>query len=105
MNVAQYIAKYLAGKKARKVFMLTGGGAMFLNDALSFEPGLEPVFCHHEQACAMAAEGYARVAGVPGIVNVTIGGGIFRTPAGIATRVPDPVFMLGVWVLGGVIVL
>ena len=39
------------------------------------------------------------------MIGITIGGGIFRTPAGIATRVPDPVLMLGVWVLGGVIVL
>ncbi len=39
------------------------------------------------------------------VIGITIGGGIFRTPAGIAARVPDPVFMLGVWVLGGVIVL
>jgi amino acid transporter len=39
------------------------------------------------------------------VIGITIGGGIFRTPAGIATRVPEPMFMLGVWVLGGVIVL
>src|SRR5688572_10266865 len=39
------------------------------------------------------------------VIGITIGGGIFRTPAGIAARVPDPVWMLGVWVLGGVIVL
>lgn len=39
------------------------------------------------------------------VIGITIGGGIFRTPAGIATRVPDPTFMLGVWVLGGLIVL
>ena len=39
------------------------------------------------------------------VIGITIGGGIFRTPAGIATRVPDPVLMLGVWVLGGLIVL
>ena len=39
------------------------------------------------------------------VIGITIGGGIFRTPAGIADRVPDPVWMLGVWVLGGVIVL
>src|SRR5687768_9865872 len=37
------------------------------------------------------------------VVGVTIGSGIFRTPATIATRVPDPTLMLGVWVLGGVI--
>ena len=39
------------------------------------------------------------------VIGITIGGGIFRTPAGIADRVPDPVWMMGVWVLGGVIVL
>lgn len=39
------------------------------------------------------------------VIGITIGGGIFRTPAGIATRVPDPLLMMGVWVLGGLIVL
>ena len=39
------------------------------------------------------------------VIGITIGGGIYRTPAGIAERVPDPVWMLGVWVLGGLIVL
>jgi len=39
------------------------------------------------------------------VIGITIGGGIFRTPASIATRVPEPMFMLGVWVLGGIIVL
>jgi amino acid transporter len=39
------------------------------------------------------------------VIGITIGGGIFRTPASIAARVPDPMWMLGVWVLGGVIVL
>ncbi|HYE85849.1 MAG TPA: amino acid permease [Vicinamibacterales bacterium] len=39
------------------------------------------------------------------VIGITIGGGIFRTPAGIATRVPDPMWMMGVWILGGLIVL
>ena len=39
------------------------------------------------------------------VIGITIGGGIFRTPAGIATRVPEPMLMLAVWVLGGLIVL
>jgi basic amino acid/polyamine antiporter, APA family len=39
------------------------------------------------------------------VIGITIGGGIFRTPAGIATRVPDPLWMLGVWLIGGIIVL
>lgn len=39
------------------------------------------------------------------VVGITIGGGIFRTPAGIAARVPDPMWMLAVWLIGGLIVL
>ncbi len=39
------------------------------------------------------------------VIGITIGGGIFRTPAGIAERVPDPAWMMAVWILGGVIVL
>ena len=39
------------------------------------------------------------------VIGITIGGGIFRTPAGIATRVPEPMLMMGVWILGGIIVM
>ena len=39
------------------------------------------------------------------VIGITIGGGIFRTPAGIATRVPDPMLMLAVWIIGGLVVL
>jgi APA family basic amino acid/polyamine antiporter len=39
------------------------------------------------------------------LVGSTIGSGIFRTPAAIATRVPDPLPMLGVWALGGLLAL
>jgi len=37
------------------------------------------------------------------VIGVTIGSGIFRTPAGIAARVPDPAWMLAVWLIGGLI--
>ena len=47
---------------------------MFLNDAFAYEGRLQPVYCHHEQACAMAAEGNARLTGLPGVVNVTTNG-------------------------------
>ena len=39
------------------------------------------------------------------VIGITIGGGIFRTPAGIAARVPEPMMMLAVWVIGGLVVL
>jgi amino acid transporter len=37
------------------------------------------------------------------VIGITIGSGIFRTPASIATRVGDPALMLGVWLAGGLI--
>ena len=63
--------------------MVTGGGAMHLNDALGNCPGLVPVFCHNEQACAMAAEASYRVAGRLAAVNVTTGPGAINAINGV----------------------
>ena len=75
MRVADYVAKALADFGARDVFLLSGGGAMFLNNAIGSEPRLRYWCNHHEQAGAIAAEGYARVSGCPGVINVTSGPG------------------------------
>ncbi len=75
VRVADYIASFLADHGVRDVFLVTGGGAMHLNDAFGREPRLRYVACHHEQACAMAAESYARVSGRVAAVNVTTGPG------------------------------
>ncbi|MBF0416732.1 MAG: thiamine pyrophosphate-binding protein [Magnetococcales bacterium] len=75
IRVADYIARWLADKGVRHVFMVTGGGAMHLNDALGRHPGLSCIFNHHEQACAIAAEGYYRASGRIPLVNVTTGPG------------------------------
>jgi len=37
------------------------------------------------------------------VIGITIGSGIFRSPAHIAQLVPDPIWMLGLWIAGGVI--
>jgi amino acid transporter len=39
------------------------------------------------------------------VIGITIGSGIFRSPAGIAQRVPSPALMLTLWVVGGLITL
>jgi len=75
IQAAKYISKTLADFGVRHVFMLTGGGSMFLNDAIGHEPNIQCIFNHHEQACAMAAEGYARITNTPGVLNVTSGPG------------------------------
>lgn len=56
-------------------FAVVGGGAMHLDDALGRCEGLTPYFNHHEQACSIAAEAFARTAGRPAVVCVTSGPG------------------------------
>ena len=94
IRVAEYVARFLAARGVRHVFMLTGGGAMFLNDAIGFHPDIQPVFHHHEQACAMAAEAYARVSGGVGMVNVTTGPGGINALNGVFGAWTDSVPML-----------
>jgi acetolactate synthase-1/2/3 large subunit len=66
---------FLAERGVEHAFLVTGGGAMHLNDAVGREKRLRWVCCHHEQACAIAAESYARLSGRVALVNVTTGPG------------------------------
>ena len=75
MLVADYVFDFIAKKDIRHVFVVTGGGAMFLNDALGRQGNITHVCNLHEQACVIAAEGYARVTNQPGVVSVTTGPG------------------------------
>jgi acetolactate synthase-1/2/3 large subunit len=93
-TVGAYLAQRAAEEGVRHVFMITGGGAMFLNDALAHQEGLVPVFCHHEQACAMAAETYARITGGLGMINVTTGPGGINALNGVYGAWTDSVPML-----------
>lgn len=60
MRVADWIIKRLADVGVKHVFLLPGGGAMHLNDALRCETRIQAIACHHEQACGIAAESYGR---------------------------------------------
>ena len=94
MRVADYIFKTLADKGVRHCFLVTGGGAMHLNDALGLEKRIRYVCCLHEQACAMAAEGYARMSGQPGVVCVTTGPGGTNALTGVLGAWLDSVPMI-----------
>jgi len=93
-RVADYVAQLLVEHGVTDVFMVTGGGAMHLNDALGGHPGLKVVPCHHEQACAMAAESYARLSGRLCAVNVTSGPGGTNTLTGVFGAWTDSVPLL-----------
>ena len=74
-RVADYIADFLAAHGITDVFTVVGGGAMHLNDALGHHPNLHCTYNHHEQACAIAAEAYARYSRKIAAVCVTSGPG------------------------------
>lgn len=74
-RLADYIADFFAANNITDVFTVTGGGAMHLNDAFGHHQQLHCTYNHHEQACAIAAEGYARYSGNIAAVCVTTGPG------------------------------
>jgi acetolactate synthase-1/2/3 large subunit len=94
MRVADYIWKFLADKGVKHVFLVTGGGAMHLNDALRLEKRIMPVCCHHEQACAIAAEGYYRASGRLPAVSVTTGPGGTNAITGVIGAWLDSIPMI-----------
>ena len=75
IKVSKYIAEFLVNNGIKDCFMVTGGGAMHLDDALGHQEGLHCVFNHHEQACSIAAEAYTRLTGKLAAVCVTSGPG------------------------------
>ncbi len=76
MRVADYIIKYINEVlQVDTIFMVAGGGAMFLNDAIGQNKNIKYTCCHHEQAVAYAASAYSRYTGKLGVCVVTTGCG------------------------------
>lgn len=91
MNVSEYIVNKFVEEGIGTVFMVSGGGAMFLDEALGNNPNIKYVCCHHEQACAIAAEGYQRVTQNLGAAVVTTGGAATNTITGICCSWQDSI--------------
>jgi acetolactate synthase-1/2/3 large subunit len=83
-RVADYIADFIADLGVEHVFLLPGGGAMHLNDAVGKHPNLDVVACHHEQAAAIAAEAYCRINENIGVAMVTTGPGATNAVTAVA---------------------
>ncbi len=75
IRLADYVARFLVSHGVTDVFSVVGGGAMHLNDAIGHTEGLAVTYHHHEQACAIAAEAYARLENRIAAVCVTTGPG------------------------------
>jgi len=94
IKVSDYIVRRVADLGIRHVFLLTGGGAMHLNNSFGKERRIQYVCNHHEQACAMAAEAYAKVTGGLAVINVTSGPGGINALNGVFGAWTDSIPML-----------
>jgi acetolactate synthase-1/2/3 large subunit len=95
-RLADYVADFLVSHGVTDAFSVVGGGAMFLNDALGHKKGLHVTYNHHEQACAIAAEAYARLENKIAAVCVTTGPGGTNALTGVACGWLDsiPMFII-----------
>ena len=83
MNISQHLALYIRDiLDCDTIFTLTGGGAMFLNDAFGNCEGVSCIYTHHEQAAAMAALGYSKNTGI-GVCITTTGCGATNAMTGL----------------------
>lgn len=93
IKLSDFIAKRLKEVyHIRHLFMVSGGGAMHLND--SFGKYIPYICNHHEQACAIGAEGYARLHQELAVVNVTTGPGGLNCLNGVFGQWTDSVPVL-----------
>ena len=94
MNGAQHILEAFHRHNINTVFGYPGGCIMPLYDALVDDVGVEHVLCRHEQACALAADGYARASGDIGVCIATSGPGATNLITGVANAYMDSIPML-----------
>ena len=94
MIVADFIIKKLVKFGIEQSFLVTGGAAMFLNNAIGQERKLKKKYCNNEQSAAIAAEVYARIAKKPALLNVTAGPGVLNSLNGVFGAYTDSVPMI-----------
>ena len=94
VRVADYVFAFVAAQGVSTVFMVPGGGAMYLADAVGMAPNVAFVANHHEQASAIAAEAYARINGHLGVALVTTGPGATNAITAVAGAWIESVPML-----------
>ena len=94
MRVADVIIDELTRCGITHCFSVTGGASMHLNDAVGINETIRKIYMHHEQACAMAAEGFARTSLRPALVVATAGPGAINTINGIFGAFTDSIPMI-----------
>lgn len=89
MNVSEFIFEYYSQKGIDTAFMVTGGQAMWLNDAVGKNGKYKIICTHHEQSAAMSADAYGRIKNKPALVVVTAGPGSVNAMNGVVGGYTD----------------
>src|ERR1700753_1443397 len=82
-KLSDFVIQFIADQGVKHIFLVTGGGAMHLNESLSRCERIEPVCNSHEQASAIAAENYGKATNRLGVALVTTGPGGTNAVTGI----------------------
>ncbi|GJL49433.1 thiamine pyrophosphate-binding protein [Candidatus Nitrospira salsa] len=91
MKLSDYVANFLANEGVKHVFLISGGAAVHLVDSIARHPSLTYVCTQHEQAAAMAADGYARARGNLGVALTTSGPGATNLLTGVCCSYFDSI--------------
>lgn len=83
MRVADFIFKFLSDRGVDTVYMISGGQAMFLVDAVYQNKQFKAICTHHEQSAGMSADAYGRLTGKLGVALVTAGPGAVNITNGV----------------------
>jgi acetolactate synthase I/II/III large subunit len=94
VKISDYIVEYLASVGITDAFMVTGGGAMHLNDSFGKNKNINCIPFHHEQSCAFAADSYFRLTNRLPVVNVTTGPGSTNAITGVYGAWVDSIGMI-----------
>tara|TARA_B100000575_G_C23140168_1_gene663292 strand:- start:1602 stop:3416 length:1815 start_codon:yes stop_codon:yes gene_type:complete len=94
MRISDFIINKLSVLGIDTCFMVTGGGALFINDSLFKNKKIKKYFCHHEQACSIAAESFYRCSLKPALVQVTTGPASINALNGVYGAFVDSIPMI-----------
>ncbi|AVT77995.1 acetolactate synthase [Rhodopseudomonas palustris] len=91
MKLSDYVIDFLARRGVTHVFGISGGAAVHMFDSAQRHPDVTPIFPQHEQAAAIAADGYARATGKLGVAITTSGPGATNLLTGVCCAYYDSV--------------
>lgn len=83
VKVSDDVISFLAKRGIDEVFLVSGGGIMHLLDSVGRQEGMRYICNYHEQACSIAAQGWAKVRRKPGVCLITVGPGGVNALSGV----------------------